>query len=318
VGQNDGAVAASFWNADIQAIGIGGGSTAGATGLNSAAMMTTASFSAAGWSISDTGGSGLVWRIYQGSTAPLLLSFLTPLTITAEDAIVTYDGAIIGASALQGTGYSMAGAADSGHLYNTSNAHAGVINVGNYAPTLYSDQQGYDIRYLGGTLTISPATLTETATPASRSYGKANPALSGSITGFLGSDTLANATTGTLAWTTTAIPGSQPGHYAIDAGGLTAMNYLFVEAAGNAVALTVQASTVPVIPPVIPPVAGIAAASLDQAQTAVGTLEANLPDPPTTDELVRAREPADVTVPELRVVRGGVKLPAELADAGAH
>ena len=89
-------------------------------------------------------------------------------------------------------------------------------------------------------------TLTYTATPASRAYGAANPAFSGTVTGFLGGDNQANATTGTLAFTTPATPASSMGTYAINGSGLTANNgnYGFVQAGGNATALTITPAPV--------------------------------------------------------------------------
>ena len=63
-----------------------------------------------------------------------------------------------------------------------------------------------------------------------------------SVTGFVGSDTLSNATTGVLAFGTTATTGSNVGSYAITGSGLTADNgdYTFVQAASNATALTIN------------------------------------------------------------------------------
>ncbi len=408
VGDNAGAVTASFWNSDINATGIGSGTSAGASGLSTAGMMTMSNFSAAGWSISDIGGSSSVWRIYQGNTAPLLLSFMTPLTVTAANATKTYTG--IPVASLAGAGYSLAGAATSGHIFNDANTYNGAVNVGSYAPDLYSDQQGYDISYIGGTLTITPATLTVTATAATKTYGQANPALCGSVTGFVDGETLASATTGseiystpatltstvgtyaitgsglsadngnyifafaagdasafsitpatltytaaaasfavgqtpsglsgtlsgfvlgqtqanatagTLDWTTGAGISSPPGRYAIDGSGLTAMNYVFVEAGGNASALTLRAGSA----------AGPSPAMLLQAQIAVGTLEADLPDSETTIQLAPLylaqdstnngiveddRVVLDARLPSLRVVRGGVKLPDNGLDIDAR
>jgi len=88
--------------------------------------------------------------------------------------------------------------------------------------------------------TISAATLTYTANPANMIYGSAVPGLSGSVGGFVGSDTPASATTGTLAFTTPATSSSSVGLYAINGSGLTANNgnYTFVQAAGNVTALS--------------------------------------------------------------------------------
>jgi hypothetical protein len=93
----------------------------------------------------------------------------------------------------------------------------------------------------GTALTITPATLTYSANAASRAYGAAIPTLTGTVTGFVGTDTQANATTGTLTFTTTATTTSNVGSYPITGSGLTANNgnYTFVQAAGNATALTI-------------------------------------------------------------------------------
>ena len=65
------------------------------------------------------------------------------------------------------------------------------------------------------------------------------------MTGFVNGQTLADATTGTLSFTTTATATSNVGTYAINGSGLTADNgnYVFVQAAGNATALTVNPAT---------------------------------------------------------------------------
>src|SRR5579862_1083294 len=91
------------------------------------------------------------------------------------------------------------------------------------------------------TANITPATLTYTATPASRAYGASNPAFTGTVTGFVGTDNQGNATTGILTFTSPATTSSPAGSYAINGSGLTANNnnYTFVQAAGNATALTV-------------------------------------------------------------------------------
>jgi type IV secretory pathway protease TraF len=78
-----------------------------------------------------------------------------------------------------------------------------------------------------------------------RTYGSANPALGGTVTGFVNGDTLASATSGTLSFTTSATASSNVGSYAIDGSGLTANNgnYVFVQAANNATALKINPAT---------------------------------------------------------------------------
>ena len=98
----------------------------------------------------------------------------------------------------------------------------------------------YTLAGASGAVTITPATLTYTADAARRSYGAANPVLSGTVTGFLGTDTRADATTGEARFTTAAGTGSDVGAYAVTGSGLAAGNYRFVQAAGNATALIVD------------------------------------------------------------------------------
>lgn len=139
---------------------------------------------------------------------------------------------------------------------------------------------------------------------------------------------------GSPVWTTPATTGSPAGSYAIDGGGLTATNYVFIEAPGNASALTLQASG-----PVTPPGPGITSA-LALARNAAGTLEADLPElavsegpesgPGNTDSGIDRGDVADDTVamdkrvasdahaPSLRIVRGGVKMPVNLVDVNAR
>ena len=87
---------------------------------------------------------------------------------------------------------------------------------------------------------MTPATLSYLAGAKSRAYGSANPAFGGTVTGFLNTDTLVSATSGTLSFASTATAASPVGSYAINGSGLIATNYVFAEAAGNASALTIM------------------------------------------------------------------------------
>ncbi|MCH7345376.1 filamentous hemagglutinin N-terminal domain-containing protein, partial [Pelomonas sp. CA6] len=170
------------------------------------------------------------------------------LTVTANNAAKTYNG-----SAWSGnSGVSISGFVNGetstvlgGSLSYTGSAQ-GAVNAGSYAITPQGLSSGnYQISYGNGTLTVSPATLSLSANSASRLYGASNPAFSGTVTGFVGSDTLANATTGTLAFATPATATSNVGSYAINGSGLTANNgnYVFAQAAGNASALSITPAT---------------------------------------------------------------------------
>ncbi|WP_079204595.1 YDG domain-containing protein [Pseudomonas sp. CC6-YY-74] len=159
VGSNSGTISSSYWNSSVKATGIGGGTTTGATGLTGAQLMQQASFSS--WNtatpntIANTGGSGAVWRIYEGHTAPLLTSFLTGLTLSgAPDATVTYNGA-----AQSGGAFTL--------IANVLGAAATGTNAGFYNG-YYSTQQGYDIT--GGNLTINQADLTLSTNNITKTY----------------------------------------------------------------------------------------------------------------------------------------------------
>ncbi len=119
-------------------------------------------------------------------------------------------------------------------------------NVGDYAITqgTLAASSNYALTYTGANLSVTPRpiTVTYTANPVSRTYGDANPALSGTTAvgglGLVDGDTLA----GTAAWTTPATAASNAGSYAIEGSGLTASgNYALtsVQAKDNATALTV-------------------------------------------------------------------------------
>ena len=140
--------------------------------------------------------------------------------------------------------------ATTGTLTFTSPA-VGTSNVGSYAidgSGLVANNGNYvfvQAATNATALTINPATLTYIADPASRLYGDANPVFTGNVAGFKNGETIATATTGTLAFTTTATPASNVGSYAIDGSGLTANNgnYVFVQDPGNATALTINPAT---------------------------------------------------------------------------
>jgi filamentous hemagglutinin family protein len=90
---------------------------------------------------------------------------------------------------------------------------------------------------------VTPATLSYQADRASVIRGQPMPLLSGSVTGFQGSDTITTATSGTLSWETLATSNSNPGTYSIFGQGLAASNYNFVQASSNATALAVLSPT---------------------------------------------------------------------------
>jgi hypothetical protein len=128
-----------------------------------------------------------VWRIYEGYTAPLLRSFLTPLTITTNNSTITYNGLD---NVLNSVSY--INALTNAAVIPITNLLGAVSilgnvgrNVGSYtfSPSgLYSNQQGFDISFVNGVLTINPAPLTITAN-VSKTYGQVLNSTSTGITG---------------------------------------------------------------------------------------------------------------------------------------
>ncbi|WP_411883179.1 YDG domain-containing protein [Polaromonas sp. YR568] len=136
-----GSVNSSFWDTDTS----GQATSAGGTGKTTAEMKQASTFS--GWSMAATGGSGNVWRIYEGNTGPLLRGFLTAYNLTPD-----YDGGGTPMSAIGS--YSTAGAdmnkllgtaapADTLTLRNTGTADG--YTATSSASGHYSHQQGYDL-----------------------------------------------------------------------------------------------------------------------------------------------------------------------------
>jgi hypothetical protein len=210
-------------------------------------MMKLSSF--ASWNavtpntIADTGGSGAVWRIYEGQTAPLLTSFLKPVTAAANAAAKTYDG--LAYSGGNGVTYSDTNAVLSGALAYTG-ASQGAINAGSYAITptgLYSSQQGFDISFVNGALTINQASLAVTANDASRFFGAANPTFTSTITGYVNNEDATTAgVSGAPLLTTTADATTPVGTATIvaGAGSLTAANYAFTTFNNGVLAIAVD------------------------------------------------------------------------------
>jgi filamentous hemagglutinin family protein len=195
------------------------------SGKTTAEMMQMATFSNTGWDISNTGGSSAVWRIYEGSTTPLLRSFLVPLVVTANTNISeTYTGLVHGS--LNNINYSIPGAVSSGHLFNTATPFGNAINVGTYTlSALYSDPQGYDI-IASGILTITPAPLIVTANPFSKTYD-ALAFFGGNgvtYTGLVNGET-SSVLTGNLNYAGSSQGASNAGSYDIIPGGLSSGNY---------------------------------------------------------------------------------------------
>ena len=210
VGKNSGTITASYWNTETS----GQTSSAGGTGLTTTQMKAAANFS--DWDLMDT------WRIYEGYTYPLLKSFLTPLVVTAEDVIKTYNG-LNWTTSLQNVSYSIASAPDSENLFNIDTPYGTAVNAAVYSPQLYSNQQGYDISFVGGILTVGKAPLTITAENQNKIYGAPDPSLTATYSGFQSTD---NATViSGLNLNTATGAEATAGFHTITAADATAANY---------------------------------------------------------------------------------------------
>ncbi|MES2941840.1 MAG: GLUG motif-containing protein, partial [Pseudomonadota bacterium] len=143
-----GAITNSYW--DNQSTGQAHSSgSADSSGKTTGEMKQLATF--AGFEMDDEGGTGKVWRIYEGNTGPLLRNFLKGVTVA--DRSTTYNGD------------SQSGA-DLPAVDGRSGTSASGRNAGSYGA--YSGQQGYDIK--GGKLVIGQATLTLKAVNDVRTY----------------------------------------------------------------------------------------------------------------------------------------------------
>ncbi|HET8729877.1 MAG TPA: YDG domain-containing protein, partial [Moraxellaceae bacterium] len=190
-GYNTGTVNGSFSASDLTgqsaAIGylVSGSGTAIST--TAAAMTSLSTYTGAGWSIAASSGSSAIWRIYDGSTQPLLRDFLTPVTVTPTQSLV-YDAAVQGNSG--SLTYSLI--PDLTQIQGSPVYSGTGLNAGSYALTvsgLYSGQKGYDISYATGTLTITPATLTLSATTNTKVFdGNTSAAATVSVSGLQGAD----------------------------------------------------------------------------------------------------------------------------------
>ncbi|RKG32751.1 filamentous hemagglutinin N-terminal domain-containing protein, partial [Acinetobacter guerrae] len=113
VGGGNGTTRNSFWNTSTS----GRTSSAGGVGKTTTELQQISTF--ADWDIDDAGGTGKVWRIYEGRSAPLLRHFLKPLVteIVANFSDKTYDGSIA------------SGTLASGLNYKTTSKNAGIYSL---------------------------------------------------------------------------------------------------------------------------------------------------------------------------------------------
>ena len=268
----------SYWNTETtgQSASAGG---AGVTGKTTAEMQTLTTF--ANWDIDDAGGTGKVWRIYEGRTAPLLRYFLNPLTITANDAAKTYDGLAYNGG--NGVSYSPTPVTDTlngsptytGSSQGAVNAGAYIVSVdtSDYNSPQYSGfnrlKQNYDISYADGNLVISPAPLLVTANNASKTYdGQVYSGGNGvTYSGLVNGET-SSVVGGTLSYGGSAQGAINMGSYSIIPAGLTSGNYTISYADG-----TLNILQKPVMTPAIHQFVQLAADAVSMATVGVSSCD---------------------------------------------
>ena len=152
-----GQISNSFWNSETSGKVVSSG---GGIGLTTAQMQNLSTFTTAGWNIDDIGGTGKIWRIYEGQTAPLLRSFLTTLDLNTISKTTTYNGLNQTLATVNGLNNNLL----------VSSGVAGGRNVGDYTTSHYSNQFGYDLIGNSTTLTINPADLILTTTDITKTY----------------------------------------------------------------------------------------------------------------------------------------------------
>jgi trimeric autotransporter adhesin len=325
----DGTTAATLTSGNYTLTGVIGSDAVSLNDPTSGVYATANAGSGANVEVSglQISGGGSSNYLLANSTATAAIGTITPahLTITANNAGVIYNAQPYSS----GNGVTYKGFVDgqtAAVLSGTptyGGSSQGALNVGSYTLTPSGLASGnYAITYDSGTLTISPATLTYVATPVQIYGGQLISPLTGTVTGFQGSNTLASATTGTLAFTTPATTQSVAGEYAVNGSGLAANDgdYVFVQAAGNAQALTVLFQDEATLPGVaflqqqlgqpapaatVLPSGGLLASTATLPST-VTTQDEEITAPPRSSIPAGA---SDLYRPDVRVIGGGVRLP---------
>ena len=167
----------SYWNTETtgQALAVGNstGTQTNVVGLTTAQSTQLSSYANWGSNIDAQGGTGAIWRIYDGQSGPLLRSFLKPLSISVHNNVSkTYDGTNYAGGTAN---YTVNAAYDNSKLLGTATQAGSALNARNAGTYdidigLYSGQDGYDLVVDTGTLTINKRLLTITATNASKEY----------------------------------------------------------------------------------------------------------------------------------------------------
>ncbi len=180
--------------------------SSGTVGITTADMKLKSNF--VGFNFSDEEGA---WINYEGFTTPLLRTFMTPMTITANNTTQSFNG--LGYSGSAGVSYSIPPEND--HLFGIL-SYTGGTNPGIYtiSPSgLYSDQLGYILSFADGTLTITPGIDVVSTSVISAQTGILNSNNNGnpSPANPIGSQNILLAQSNSLIETDANLTDSQPG-----------------------------------------------------------------------------------------------------------
>ncbi len=107
------------------------------------------------------------WQNYYNKTTPLLAAFLTPITVYTGSDSKTYDGQAYTSNTGFSTSISVSGSDPyflgvGDYYYKQGSSRVSPVNAGSYSivPDLYSsDNRGYNITVVNGSLTVNPADL---------------------------------------------------------------------------------------------------------------------------------------------------------------
>ncbi|MDO4492851.1 MAG: MBG domain-containing protein [Clostridia bacterium] len=168
---------------------------------------TALGYTAADFSYADTTNFNVTFNVTDGS---LEVKKASNLTVSGTDYEGTYDAAAHGvaatASVTEGTTvyYSVDGGA-----WTTDVPQ--ITNVGTMNVSVKAENDNYDTATASYTLKVTPKDVTVTADNMTKSYGQAIPALTATVTGTLGEDT--------VRYTIVREPGEDVGEYAITVSG---------------------------------------------------------------------------------------------------
>ena len=228
------------------AVGVGGGGQGRLADKNAGVARAVA---VTGYTLTgpDAGNYTVVQPL--GLTATISPAPLPITGITALDKV--YDGSTAvqlrgtgSVAALSGDAVSVAGSGV-GEFADKSVGMAKAVSVSGFTLS-GTDAANYSpVQPANLSAAITPALLTYVATPTTVFLGQPIVGLTGAVSGLVQGDTFATATTGTVSWSSAATSASPQGSYAVEGSGLSAQNYRFAQAAGNATALTIQPGTVP-------------------------------------------------------------------------